>query len=458
MTVTAWPLPVESTAQLARAVPGYDAGPVINAGEQRLADYLAKPRQHVLQELGMPPAGGQAPAAPAAPATPANPAGAQSLMGLTSLISPVINALGTLGTGQFAGMDPTSMFNQISSAFDGAAGPVQQALGAVQEGWQGASSTAAAARTAAALANGAEVSTQAKGLQASLSAAVADVAQAQTQLIAIINEFLATLAAIGPNIIFPWGWAAVVAAAAQAVTQAGQVMTEVQSSLAAQASAVTAIGTPVNITAAPQLASMLAPASSTLGAAAPASAASPLSALSALSPLMSVATMGISPAMSAAGAAGNAGRPAAAAGAATGTLAGETDEDPMDRDGRAKPGHKPAIPVGSVAPAGGGGGGALMSRVMAPAAPAAPETTTVSSMPSPAPRLAAGAMPLGGGGMVGAPAAAAGHAAGGGAHTAPSFLHTSDQGGKVVDNRTTVAPPVIGEADPHEKPDIELRI
>jgi hypothetical protein len=66
--------------------------------------------------------------------------------------------------------------------------------------------------------------------------------------------------------------------------------------------------------------------------------------------------------------------------------------------------------------------------------------------------------PMGGGGMMGgAPLAGAGNGHNG-AHTAASFLHTSDQGGKVVGGHTTVAPPVIGETDPNETPDIELRI
>ena len=64
---------------------------------------------------------------------------------------------------------------------------------------------------------------------------------------------------------------------------------------------------------------------------------------------------------------------------------------------------------------------------------------------------------MGGSGMMGAPLAGAGNATGG-AHTAASYLHTSDQGGKVVKDLGTVAPPVIGEADPNDAPDIELRI
>jgi hypothetical protein len=77
-------------------------------------------------------------------------------------------------------------------------------------------------------------------------------------------------------------------------------------------------------------------------------------------------------------------------------------------------------------------------------------------MPAAATRPVTGGMPMSGAGMMGAPLAGAGNA--GGAHTAASYLHTSDQGGKLVGDRSTVPPPVIGEADPNEAPDIQLRI
>jgi hypothetical protein len=450
------PLPVNPTGQLAESIPGFNPTPVINAGDKQLADYLAMPTRQLLDQLGLQRLPNPAHGAPAAAGAP-NPGGPINPVDPTSLISPVLNALSTLGTGNFSGMDPTTMLNGISKAFDGTSGPLQQALAAVQHGWQGVSSAAAGAKTGAALANGAEVATQATGLQSSLTSAAADVAQARTQLIEIINEFMATLAAIGPSIIFPWGWAAVLAAAAKAVTHTTQVMTEVQSSLGAQAGAVSAIGAPVKVASAPTLgASGAGPLSSLLGGST--SSTSPMSAMSMLSPLMSAATAGISPAMSAASGAGGAGSPAAT-GAAAGTLTGATAADPNAAAGGAALAGRSGGAAGAVSPAGGGGAassGALASRLAAPMAPTASETT-VSPMPTAATRPVTGAMTSGGGaGMMGAPFAGA--AGSSGAHTAASYLHTSDQGGKVVGDRSTVAPPVIGEADPNDTPDIELRI
>ena len=143
----------------------------------------------------------------------------------------------------------------------------------MDDAWQGASGTTAAAKTATAIANGAEVGAQSDALKGNLATAATNVAQARVRLIEIIAEFQATMAAIGPNIIFPWGWAAAIAAANKAIAMTTEMMTELQTSLGAQAAEVTAAGAPVEVTAAPQLA-----------------ASSPMSSLA--SPLMSMATKG----------------------------------------------------------------------------------------------------------------------------------------------------------------------
>jgi hypothetical protein len=445
---------------------GSDATPVINAAEQQLTNYLGMPTQQLLSQLGLqqlPMAATTAAMSPLA----ANPGGPMNSIGPAQLISPVVQALSTLGTGQFGGMDPTSMLSGISNAFDSSASPVQQALGTVGQGWQGASATAAAAKASTALTNSSQVATQANGLSGSLSAAVASVSQAQTQLISIIDQFYATVAAIGPSIIFPWGWAAVLSAASQAVTQASGVMTETQGSLATQASNAQAIGSPVNVTSPSQLgtsgASMTSAAgplsslTSMLGGSS-GSGIDPTTAMSMLSPVMMGAMAGISPAMSAASGAGHASP--AAADAATGALAGSPTADPNAGAAAATLAGKPHLGGGGFSPGGGGGvgttsAGAQAPRLMTPAMPVAPEgAATVAAAARP---VAAGAPMAGGGGMMGgAPMSNSGH--GSGAHTAASYLHTSDQGGKVVRDRSTVAPPVIGEADPNDTPDIELRI
>jgi hypothetical protein len=56
----------------------------------------------------------------------------------------------------------------------------------------------------------------------------------------------------------------------------------------------------------------------------------------------------------------------------------------------------------------------------------------------------------------GGPMGAAGKAGANGRHNAASFLHIT--GDQIVGDLGSAAPPVIGQADPTERPDIELRI
>ena len=113
--------------------------------------------------------------------------------------------------------------------------------------WQGDAATAATTMTNDTLAKGAEVSTQANDLRTSLTTVTASVRQAEMRLLEIINEYFATLAAIGPNIIFPWGMAAAMEAATRrcAVNMSVEVITETQSVLAGQAAHTTATGQPL---------------------------------------------------------------------------------------------------------------------------------------------------------------------------------------------------------------------
>ena len=355
----------------------------------------------------------------------------------SALISPVTDALGTLGSGLFDGVDPTTMLQGISQAFQSTGTPLKQALSSVDDAWQGASGTKAAAKTTEAIANGSEVGAQSDALKGSLATAATNVGQARVRLIEIIAEFQATLAAIGPNIIFPWGWAAAIAAANKAVASTAEVMTELQSSLGAQAAQVTEAGSPVSVTAAPQLAS-----SSPTG-----SMASPL-----MSMAMKGAQAGIQAGTGAASAASQAAQQAAT--------------DPaVDAAGAAVGGP---IPAGAGAGAGGGAGGAGVGGGAAALAPRSIASSmvqpeTASATPQSAVRSASVGAVGGSGAMMGG-GAPYGPMAGQGAnhssnsHTAAAFLHTSGQGGEIVGDLGTAAPPVLGEADPNESPDVELRI
>jgi hypothetical protein len=433
--------PVNPTSQLAHHMPGYDPTPVIAAQEQSLQDFLNLPVKEILERLGLPPfADGKPPDDPAPPEAQPDAAPPQaSPMDPSALISPVTDALGTLGDGLFDGADPTAMLQGISQAFQSTGGSLKQSLAAVDDSWQGTSGASAAAKTTKAIGNGAEVGAQSDALKSNLATAATNVAQARARLIEIIAEFQATMAAIGPNIIFPWGWAAAIAAANKAIASTAEVMTELQTSLGTQAAQVTAAGAPVEITEAPQLAA----------------AASPMSSLA---PLMSMATKGaeagIQAGTGAASAASQAAQQAATdpATAAVGGIAG-----PM-------PAGTGAGGAGGGGAGGGGVGGAGIAapRSIATSAMVQPETASATAQPATMRTAVGGTGGSSGGGMMGG--APYGPMAGQGAnnssnnHTAASFLHTTDQGGEIVGDLGTAAPPVLGEADPSESPDVELRI
>lgn len=426
--------PVNPTGQLAQYMPGYDPAPVIAAQEQSLQDYLNLPVKEILERLGLPPfADGKPPEEGLPPeARPDEPPQA-SPMDPSALISPVTDALGTLGDGLFKDVDPTAMLQGISQVFQSTGGSMKQSLAAVDDAWQGAGGTAAAAKSAAAIANGTQVGAQSDSLKSSLTTAATNVAQARVRLIEIIAEFQATLAAIGPNIIFPWGWAAAIAAANKAIASTAEVMTELQTSLGAEAAEVTAAGTPLEITSAPQ-----------------AAAASPSSSLAA--PLMQMAMKGAQ--------AGIQAGTGAASAASQAAQQGSPDPAALAAGGAAPLAGKGAGGAGGGAGGGGvGGGGVAAPRSIASSAMVQPETATTTTQSGLRAGSAAGGS---GGGMMGGapygPMAGQGAQNSSNSHTAASFLHTTDQGGQIVGDLGTAAPPVLGEADPNEPPDVELRI
>lgn len=400
----------------------------LDAGLADLGSYLNEPVRTILSRFG--PTPNREPGNPAEPAQQGGPtasppaadddpgAGAEGL-DLSQMIQPVTDALGKLGSGQMGQPDPLQSFDGIGSALESAGSGVQQALSGLGDDWQGEAAAAAQATTRDALTQGTQVADQAATLRSSLATATAAVQEAQARLIEIINVFWAKIAAIGPSIIFPWGIAAAIAAATEAVTSAGAVMAQTESTLGSQAAAVTAAAAPVDVTAMPGL----------------------QAGVQALSPLMSLATSIPSAAMS-------------------------TTDSPTVAESaeQAAAGGSPAPARAAGAPGGGTGAGAAVRGGPAPTltAPAArthgaahaattTETPTAQAK-SAAPAGAAGA-PMGG-----APMGHHGKAGAVSGHSAAEYLHTSDQGSEIVGDLGSVAPRVIGEKDPLDSPVPGLRI
>lgn len=413
-----------------------------DAAGANLDGYLNEPVRDILTRLGLTPHGTLAnPAPPASTANAPQPqqhhspessggdaGGGSGGLDPSQMIQPVMDALGSLGSGEMGQPDPTQSFDGIGQALESAGSQVQQALSGLGDDWQGDASTAAQTTTQAALADGSKVADQAASLRSSLATAAAAVQNAQARLVEIVNVFWAKIAAIGPNIIFPWGIAAAIAAATEAVTSTSEVMAETQGTLAAQAAAVTTAGAPVDVTSIPALGTEA----------------------QGLSPLMQLASSAASPVMQAIGSASNAASdagspadapsaplPVSAAGAgAAGSGGGGAGVPRGGLTGSAA--SPPARPMGAALPA---------------AAPEAANPVRATSANSGVAAAGAGA-PMGGG----APMGHQGKAGIAGGHNAADFLHTSDQGGEIVGDLGTVAPSVIGEKDPLDSPNVGLRI
>src|ERR1700733_4253124 len=107
------PVSMNPTGRLAQALPGFDPGPVIDAHELNLADYLNQPVHNILARLGLPGVPQAAPpagtpntktptdsASPHGGGAPGGPQGGMLSSLASMLIQPVTEALGTLGSGQ----------------------------------------------------------------------------------------------------------------------------------------------------------------------------------------------------------------------------------------------------------------------------------------------------------------------------------------------------------------------
>jgi hypothetical protein len=436
-----------SPHHLQQAQPGFDPEQVINAHETNLADYLNQPVQDILSRLGLPPVPSHA--LPHGDTDGQTPPGAANPLDPTQMIKPATDALGTLGTGQFnKGTDPTQMFQGIAQAFESAAEPLAQGVSQLASVWQGAAGSAAGAATTAAMADGTKVASQSANLGQSLSTVAATVSQTEARLIAIINEFIAKIIAIGPSIIFPWGIAQAIQAATEAVTEATEVTTEAQGAIGQQATQVEAAGAPV-----PMSASTAKLAAAPLSAAAaPASAAAAPgigAATQFLSPLLEVGTSLISPVMEGV---------SAATQAAQSGAGGPGDRDPNDPATDPAAGNKSALakPGGGAGGVGKGVSSGLASSQLTPQIPSVPKVGA-DGMPVQNGAAMGGSAGAGGSPMTGGPMGGAGKAGAAGArHNPAAFLHTAND--QLVGDLGNAAPPVLGQIDPAQRPDIELRI
>lgn len=461
--------PTEAVAAAATQMPGYDPGPVIGAIESRLDEYLNTPTGEILSRLGLPvPPGIPTPGPiPGLPALPGLPTGGNTLASIDggALIQPVLDALGTLGSGVFEALDPTKIFESITSAFSSVASSLPTVISAMQQGWQGEGADAAAMKTAQLGKDGTEVGVQSGKIKGNVVQAGVDTKTTEAHLLEIISQFEATMAVALPQIVTPWGQAMAVAAATDAITRTTAVMGVHKGLMAVNTAEVAADGAPVSVTNAPQVPTEM------------------------LSSMVQMGTGLIQPAFGVVEQVFSAGEKIVQSSVQAGTKIGEAIDKAQHKTSTDTDTSTTAAPagLGAAGPtgmggggggskptgAGGGGGGVGVSSVSAPPSSRTTpsgtpptEESAASGQQRTAAATTASATTTGNGGyapMSGMGSAGAGAGAGKGAgsgHTAADFLHTSESGSEIVGDFADVAPAVIGEKDEdtETRPDIDLRI
>ncbi|WP_158635102.1 hypothetical protein [Tsukamurella asaccharolytica] len=444
---------------------------------------LDRPVNEVLAALGLPPVP-TAPEKPPQQELPAAPKGvpdAPQVPGfdVAGLVKPMTDLLSTFGSGSFEGLDPSAALSGASKALEQGVSMGMQAISQLSSVWQGPAATAATGKGLEAATGTGLAAEQGAELSTAVGEAATVVGTGEAELQAIIDSFMAVIAALGPSLWLPPGQAAAVAAAQEHLTQATEVVARTKSQLSGLSAQVGAAGRKVPVASPP----------TTSASAAAQAAASVIpgvvsAAMGAVTAVGKLATETVSGAVkTAVGVATSAGE--ALSGLAE--SAASTDKDAATRTTTetAATGDFPAAAtltgggaggVGSGAGSGAGGGGiggigGIGSGVGAAATLSQPQSTapaarapvveggarTVPASSEVVSRggMAAPMMPMGAAGAAGARGASAAD------HAVPDYLVTSDNGESVLGDLPLVGPQVVGDALPaqgYDQPDVELRL
>lgn len=433
---------------------------------------LDRPVNEVLAALGLPPVP-TAPEKPPQQELPAAPKGvpeAPQVPGfdVAGLVKPMTDLLSTFGSGSFEGLDPSAALSGASKALEQGVSMGMQAISQLSSVWQGPAATAATGKGLEAATGTGLVAEQGAELSTAVGEAATVVGTGEAELQAIIDSFMAVIAALGPSLWLPPGQAAAVAAAQEHLAQATEVVARTKSQLSGLSAQVGAAGRKVPVATAPTTA-----ASAAAQAAASIIPGVVSAATGAVTAIGKLATDTVSGAVkTAVGVASSAGE--ALSGLAESASEKDSTEqtDPADTDGFPTAAALTGSGIGTGGGGSGGGGlGGIGAGVGAAASLSQPQSATPAAR---APVVDGGArtvpassdvvsrggmaapmMPMGAAGAAGARASSAGD------HAVPDYLVTSDNGETVLGDLPLVGPQVVGDALPaeqYDEPDVELRL
>ncbi|WEL92578.1 hypothetical protein P1N98_15590, partial [Tsukamurella tyrosinosolvens] len=223
---------------------------------------LDRPVNEVLAALGLPPVP-TAPETPPQQELPAAPKGvpeAPQVPGfdVAGLVKPMTDLLSTFGSGSFEGLDPSAALSGASKALEQGVSMGMQAISQLSSVWQGPAATAATGKGLEAATGTGLVAEQGAELSTAVGEAAAVVGTGEAELQAIIDSFMAVIAALGPSLWLPPGQAAAVAAAQEHLAQATEVVARTKSQLSGLSAQVGAAGRKVPVATPPTTAASAA--------------------------------------------------------------------------------------------------------------------------------------------------------------------------------------------------------
>ncbi len=436
---------------------------------------LDRPVNEVLAALGLPPVPTSPDPVPQQqlPQAPKGVPEAPEVPGfdVAGLVKPMTDLLSTFGSGSFGGLDPSAALSGASKALEQGASMGMQAISQLASVWQGPAATAATGKGLQATAGTAMTAEQGAEISTAAGEAAAVVGAGEAELQAIIDSFMAVIAALGPSLWLPPGQAAAVAAADEHTTQALEVVSRVKSQLSGLSAQVGAAGRKVPVATPPMAAASTAAeiASSVV----PAVVSAATGAATAVGKLVTdVASGAMKTAMGAATAAGEA---VSGMVEAQSEKSGGRDDGTDAASGDPAQGAFPFTATGSGGGGGAGGGGAggvsgiggaglgavntALSQSSPQSSPARAPVVEGGTRTVPASEVVTRGAGMGGGMM---PMGAAGaRTAQAGEHSVPEYLVTTHNGEQVVGGMPLVGPQVVGDADgatDADLPDVELRL
>ncbi|MGZ8178593.1 hypothetical protein ACXVUM_11745 [Williamsia sp. SKLECPSW1] len=233
------------------AAPGAGPSPLDMLGDA--APMLRMPVGDILKQLNLPPLP-QIPPLPPLPQLPPMPT-----IDFSVLVKPLTDLLAGFGSGDKSAMpfDPTQLFDGLMQAMQSVVQMGTQAISALTPLWTGPAATSAATTATAANVNGTATGGQSADISTIVSTAIATVGKGVALLQGVIADFVAVATTMIPVLPTPPGQAALLAAAAGHVSAGMAIVAETRAELTAHTANMTVAGTPVAITAVPQVAAQV---------------------------------------------------------------------------------------------------------------------------------------------------------------------------------------------------------